>query len=322
MANWKEKLAEDVKTNSKLVPNYWLTANYDIVPGPNRGAKLKRVKRAMLELVDNVTVNKSTKEVIYENYESNVIDLNLLGNRQITFGLISDTHFNSKYCQLTYLNKFYDICQELGIDTVYHAGDIDEGENMRPGHVYENYTQGADDHVKEIIKNYPYREGITTAFITGNHDASFRKHCGLDIGYSIADKRSDMKYLGRDVATVNLTPKVSLMLKHPWSGTSYALSYKTQKIIEAMETGLEKKPTILAVGHFHKFEYLFYHGIHCFQTGCFQSATPFTIGKGISVSMGGWIVTIDLDENGNMVAITPKAITFTQPIIEDYKNWQ
>ena len=82
------------------------------------------------------------------------------GDKNNCFGLMGDTQINSKYTQLTHLHKFYDICKAEGIDTVYHTGDIDEGEQMRPGHQYECYEQGADDHVKEIIRVYPKREGI------------------------------------------------------------------------------------------------------------------------------------------------------------------
>ena len=39
-------------------------------------------------------------------------------------------------------------------------------------------------------------------------------------GQAIANLRPDMKYLGRDCAVVNLTPKCTLELRHPWDGTA------------------------------------------------------------------------------------------------------
>lgn len=317
MKDWTKILEEEInKSNINHID--FLNKYEDLIEGPNRDAKLKKVKRLIAKLKNNTL----TKEKVYENLsQENIVNLNIC-NKSITFGLISDTHFSSKYVQITYLNKFYDYCKSLGITNIYHAGDIDDGENMRPGHSYENYRQGADEHIKEIIKNYPMREGITTHFITGNHDASFRKLCGLDIGEQIQHKRKDMNYLGRDVSTIFITPNISMMLRHPWSGSAYALSYRPQKIIEAMESSYITKPTILGIGHFHKMEYLFYHGVHCFQTGCFQSPTPFTDGKGISVSMGGWVVTLEIDKDTEtLLSITPKAITFTDMIKEDYKNY-
>lgn len=151
------------------------------------------------------------------------------GEKVIRFGLMGDTQINSKYTQITHLHKFYDICHAEGIKDIYHTGDIDEGEQMRPGHQYECYTQGADDHVKEIVRVYPKKKGIKTYFITGNHDGSIIKRCGYDIGHPIANQREDMIYLGQSSALVNLTPNCTMELRHPIDGTAYALSYKSKR---------------------------------------------------------------------------------------------
>lgn len=265
--------------------------------------------------------NKPKKEKfqVFENLSPQAHRQSWSGNRVITFGLIGDTHANSKYSQITHLHEFYKICNEMGIKDVYHTGDIDEGEQMRLGHQYDCYTQGSDDHIEEIARTYPKIEGITTHFITGNHDASIYKKCGVDIGKSIASVRNDMVYLGRDWARVNITPNCILELRHPWNGSAYAISYKSQKMIDGMEA--DSKPNILAIGHYHKIEYLFYRNVHTFQTGCFQSQTPFTRGNGLSVHIGGWIVTVEVDENGYLNRITPSMIPFYKGIEEDYKNW-
>lgn len=262
---------------------------------------------------------KEEKRTIFQNNIPKVTKLIWEGKRIIEFGLIGDTQFNSKYSQITYLHQFYDYCKELGIHDIYHTGDIDDGEQMRVGHQYECYTQGADAHVAEIVKNYPKIEGITTHFITGNHDASIYKKCGMDIGVAIAEKRPDMRYLGRDCARIELTPHCVMELRHPWDGTAYALSYKPQKMIEAFDP--DTKPNILAIGHYHKLEYLFYRNIHCFQTGCFQSQTPFTRGKGISVHMGGWVIRVYVDDNGFIQAVLPTLFPFYSGIQDDYKTW-
>jgi len=264
--------------------------------------------------------DKPENKDVVQNLVPETLNVNWKGNKIIRFGLMGDTQINSKYTQITHLHKFYDICAGRGIKHVYHTGDIDEGEQMRPGHQYECYNQGADDHVKEIVRVYPKRDGITTHFITGNHDASIIKRCGHDIGNIIQRERPDMHYLGRDCAVINLTPNCKLELRHPWDGSAYALSYKVQKMVEAMEGGT--KPNILAVGHYHKAEYFIYRNIHCFQTGCFQSQTPFMRGKGISANMGGWIVEIEVDENGYIQRIIPEFIPFYVGIEDDYKSWR
>jgi len=263
--------------------------------------------------------NKTDRFTVFENLDPATHIREWSGNQILSFGLISDTHINSKYTQLTYLQKFYEICSQRGVKDIYHAGDIDEGEQMRTGHQYECYTQGADDHINEIVTNYPRIDSITTHFITGNHDSSIYKRCGVDIGKIISMKRKDMKYLGRDCARIEITPNCILELRHPWDGTAYALSYKPQKMIDAMEA--DSKPNILAIGHYHKLEYLFYRNVHCFQAGCFQTQTPFTRGKGISVHLGGWIITIEVDKRGYIQRIVPEMIPFYKGIDSDYKNW-
>lgn len=259
------------------------------------------------------------KKIAVQNQEPKHYEGKWDGTEVIRFGVIGDTQIGSKYTQLTYLHQFYDICEKEGITNVYHTGDVTDGLKMRPGHEYELYEISADEMREDVVKNYPKRDGITTHFITGNHDASIYKHVGYDIGQAIANLRPDMKYLGRDCAVINLTPKCTLELRHPWDGTAYALSYKMQKMIEAMES--DSKPNILAVGHYHKAEYIFYRNVHALQTGCFQGQTPFTRGKGISVHMGGWIVSIRVDKDGYIQGFAPEYIPFYYSIKDDYKNF-
>lgn len=262
---------------------------------------------------------KSVKKIAIQNQEPDSFNAAWTGSKTITFGLMGDTQLGSKYAQLTHLKTFYDICASRGIREVYHTGDITDGLKMRIGHDYELYVNSADGQCDDVVKNYPQIDGITTYFITGNHDASLYKHVGYDIGRAIERDRPDMKYLGRDCAIVNLTPNCTLELRHPWDGTAYALSYKPQKMIEAMES--DSKPNILAIGHYHKAEYLFYRNVHAFQTGCFQGQTPFIRGKGISVHLGGWIVSVTVDELGQVLSITPEFIPFYASIKDDYKNY-
>lgn len=273
---------------------------------------------------DDVTVEpkdvKETKRVVIQNQEPEHHDSKWSGNTVLKFAIMGDTQFGSKYAQLTYLHDFYDLCQREGITDIYHTGDVTDGLKMRTGHEYELYEISADEMRDDVIRNYPKRDGITTHFITGNHDASIYKHVGYDIGQAIANGRPDMNYLGRDCAVINLTPNCTLELRHPWDGTAYALSYKMQKMIEAMES--DSKPNILAVGHYHKAEYLFYRNVHALQTGCFQGQTPFTRGKGISVHMGGWIVTIHVDSEGTIQRFAPEYIPFYNSIQNDYKNFR
>ena len=187
--------------------------------------------------------SKEEKIVVVQNFNPTLADACWDGSSVVTFGLVSDTHINSIYTQLSHLHNFYNICKKAGVKDVYHAGDIDEGEQMRTGHQYECYNQGGDAHIDHIVRHYPCVEGITTHFITGNHDASIYKRCGINIGEHIASRRDDMHYLGADVAQVRLAKNCVMELRHPWDGTSYAISYKPQKIVESIAA--KEKPDIL-----------------------------------------------------------------------------
>lgn len=252
-----------------------------------------------------------------QQFVPNTTDSDWNGEQTITFGLIGDTHIGSKWTQLTHLNTFYDICEKRGVKTVYHTGDISEGDQMRVGHEYEVYTHGADDFIKHIVSAYPKRNGVVTKFITGNHDASIYKHSGCDIGTYISAMRDDMIYLGRDIARVNLTDKCTLELRHPWDGSAYAISQKSQKIIDNMED----KPAILAIGHYHKDEMIYYRGVYSFQTACFQARTPFEVGKNIIPVVGGWIITVHVTKDGEITSITPEFIPFNRELQDDYKKF-
>jgi len=242
------------------------------------------------------------------------------GAKRFRIGVVSDNHINSKYTQITFLHRFYQLAYSLGVRDFFNIGDIDEGEEMRAGHKYECYTQGTTEHVNEICRVYPQIEGATTYFITGNHDASHMKRSGVDIGEMIASKRSDMIFLGRDCAIVELAPGCHMELRHPWDGAAYAISYKSQKMIDAMSGG--EKPKILLVGHYHKAEYIFYRNIHCLQAGTTCAQTPFMKGKSIAAHTGGWIVDFEIDETGTVIWFSPTFIPQYYAIPEDYLNWR
>lgn len=308
----KKEVAEKIESEFGLTNMYNTVRKYIY--------RHEKKNTMQFEQLSYLPKEEETKRVVIQNQEPQHHAVDWDGTRTLRFGVMGDTQFGSKYAQITHLHNFYDLCEREGIKDVYHTGDITDGLKMRPGHEYELYEISADGQCDDVIKNYPMRKGITTHFITGNHDASLYKHVGFDIGRAIAKEREDMIYLGRDCAVVNLTPECTLELRHPWDGTAYAISYKIQKMIEAMEA--DSKPNILAVGHYHKQEHIFYRNIHALQTASFQSQTPFTRGKGISVAMGGYIVTVEVDKNGFIQRFTPSFIPCYKSIKDDYKNFK
>lgn len=307
----------------------------ELLPFIKKGARLLDISGAMKisarktkELIKEAKKRGYNVQMVGDKYtlctvtipEQNNFAVEWKGEKIIRFGLMGDTQLGCIDTQITHLHTLYDIYQSEGITQVYHTGDITDGEKMRPGHEYELYVHGADAQVAHTVDVYPVRPGIVTDFITGNHDYSFIRTIGLDIGKQIATQRPDMRYLGYGSSFIELSPNCTMELRHPEDGTSYALSYKTQKIIEAMSGG--EKPNILAVGHYHKMEQLFYRNVHAFQTACLCAQTRWMRGKSIAAAVGGWLVELHVDDEGSITRITPTFFPFYKAIKNDYKNWQ
>lgn len=238
------------------------------------------------------------------------------GTEVIKFGVVSDTHLCSNDQQLTLLHEIYNIFEREGIETVYHAGDIGEGDKMRPGHEYEIFCHGADKQTEYIAKNYPKRDNIKTKFIIGNHDLSFMKRSGYNIGPKIAEQREDMIYLGMEIARIMLTDNCSMDIVHPRDGAAYALSYATQKYCDALQGG--SKPNILIVGHHHKAISYEYRNIQILEAGTFQKQTSFMRGKRISAHVGGWIAEVHVNKEGTIKRFKTEWIPFFNMIENDY----
>jgi predicted phosphodiesterase len=85
-----------------------------------------------------------------------------------------------------------------------------------------------------------------------------------------------------------------------WSGNSY----KPQKIVESLSGGT--KPDILAIGHFHKAEYLFYRNVHILQAGTMQNQTPFMQTKGLSAHVSGWMLDLFAKKDGTLDRVDMK----------------
>ena len=222
---------------------------------------------------------------------------------------VSDTHLGSKYDRLDILNYLYDKAQEEEIDTVFHIGDLTEGNyKNRPNHEYELRAHGVEEQLEYTVNKYPYREGVKTLFIGGNHDYTAIRLAGFDIGKAIAKERSDMIYLGQDVADVKYG-KTRVRLYHGSKALPYARSYRMQKYVEQIPT--EEKPQILLMGHFHNSFYMKYSDVHCFQVPAIIDQTPYARSLGLHNEKGAWFVDMTTDKNGNILSITPELLDFS-----------
>ena len=218
-------------------------------------------------------------------------------DNEVTFGLVSCSHFGSLYSNTSDLNYFYDHAKKQGATFVAHCGDVCDGHKMYKGQEFEQDCIGWEAQAARFEKVAPGQ--LPTKFITGNHDESLKKLAGMAPGPDLARRRSDWEYLGSCYARIELQgPKgrsATMDLMHPGGGASYALSYRAQKIVEQLEGGT--KPDMLAIGHFHKAEWMpTYRNVSVVQTGAFQWQTPFMRDLGLAAHVGGWIVKVVIGE--------------------------
>jgi len=220
-----------------------------------------------------------------------------LKGKSFRFGVVSDSHFGSRYTQLTDLETCYDFFVTEKVKTVLHCGDLTDGTSrMHPGQEFELCIHGLDNMVQYCIDKYPVRRGVRTKIISGNHDWSFWKDSGVDIVKLVCSSRKDMDYLGSTLAFVDMND-INIGLMHGSGGTAYARSYRLQKIIEQLAP--EMKPNILLLGHYHCSCLIpAYRNVEAVQVGCFQAQTPYLASKGLFPSVSGLVVNVTTNEGG------------------------
>ena len=246
-----------------------------------------------------------------------VVPLRQKGNT-IRFAVASDDHVGSLYERFDAQEAFYETLRREKIRTILKPGDILDGHDMYKGQTFEQYAHGMDKQLTALQQHHPDTKGMDIHFITGNHDFSFYKIAGTDPGKRIVEEMGKgWHYAGRDRAWVDLRTRdgyeLSVALLHPAGGTTYALSYRPQKITEKIPGGM--KPDILLIGHYHKAEYIpGYRNVDVFQAGCFQSQTPFMAAKPTEATVGGWIIEVTLADRRHLVRrVKAEFISFFEP---------
>jgi len=225
-----------------------------------------------------------------------------IGKTNVKFGVISDTHIGSKYYDSNLMTFAAKQFSKEKVDFVIHTGDIIEGMYpSRGGQLYELSEIGIDAQIEKAVKELKKIEQ-PIYFITGNHDYTSKRLAGMVVGTRIEDKVPNSKFLGEDYGRITLKNDVTIDLVHPGDGSSYAISYKSQKRIDSLEGG--EKPNLMFIGHYHKAEYIFYRNIHAFQSATLESQTPFMKSKGLAANKGFYIINLKT-KKGQVDRITP-----------------
>lgn len=244
-----------------------------------------------------------------------ILNVKKLSVNTYRFGAVGDSHLGSKYERLDVIEALYDLYQKEGITTVYHTGNWIDGE--APFNKHDIHIHGLDKQIQYMIEKYPKRKGITTYYVAGDdHEGWYTNRLGINIGKYLEIKareagRNDLVFLGHMEADVILKAKngeTRLRVLHPGGGSSYAVSYTAQKIVESYTGG--DKPDVLLIGHYHKAEYGFIRGVHAVQTACGMDQSPFMRKKRLAAHLGGWIIEFSTDDNGAVSRFKQEFIPF------------
>lgn len=220
--------------------------------------------------------------------QSKVPIVDFIGKR-IRFGYMTDLHLGSIYAMPDWVVSAFKEMKKEKCEFLCVSGDITDGMSKRLGHVYELTHIGCDaqkEHSIDVLKQW----GKKMYVIDGNHDRWYLKDNGTLIVKDICKEVKDAEFLGHDVGDISLKGGVVVELWHGEDGSSYATSYRIQKIVESLTGG--EKPSMLLAGHVHKQAYIFERHIHCFSGGAMCKQSRWMKSKRLANHSGFWIIDI------------------------------
>ena len=189
-----------------------------------------------------------------------------------------------------------DYANENGVEAVLHCGDLTDGVKIsRAGtQIYELSEVGFEAQKAKAVELLGKYE-VPVYIISGNHDAFYKEFAGANVVASVAQELPNVTHIGDDEADIEIDG-VTIRLFHGGDGNSYALSYRLQKLVEAITGG--RKPNILLAGHAHKFCYIFERNIHAISVPCLQMQTAFMRGKKLAAHTGFLDLQFDVIDGG------------------------
>lgn len=253
-----------------------------------------------------------------------VIDLSKHKEIEYPLGFITDTHIGSNYERLDVLNALYDRFEQYGIETVYHGGNWIDGEFRF--NRYDIYVHGIEAQIRNFVRKYPQRKGIETHIISGDdHEGWYVKREHIDIGKTLIDRAKEAEredlfnlgYIERDIEFKQKGGMSSIRIIHAGGGSSYAVSYSSQKYAESLQGG--EKPSIVLVGHFHKFDWSYPREVHVIQGGCTCDQTPWMRKRRIQAMVGGCVLWIKQNDRGIFTSVKVEWLPFYDKKFYTYK---
>lgn len=303
-------------TNDKLkeVVSYYVS-NGEKATCDNYGIKPNTLSRYLRESktrnIETININK-TLRTIQEIYSEDELKAIAKGGRllpgigkipmisfegkRIRIGHLTDTHIGSNYTDSKRIYQAFDEFKKEGVDFITHSGDVTEGMSNRPGQVYELSHIGYANQKKESISIFSQWTDTDIYAIDGNHDRWFIKSNGAKVVEDIAMALDNFHFIGHDEGDISLNGKATLKLWHGEDGSSYALSYRLQKLIESLSGG--EKPNVIIAGHVHKYAKIFERNVLAISAGSIQRQTRWMRGKRLGAHVGFVIADYYVNKSG------------------------
>lgn len=219
----------------------------------------------------------------------------------VRVGFCTDTHVGEESFSDYLWELFIKECERQSVDMIFHAGDLIEGMSNRSDHVYHLTDIGFSkqmDHAEELLA----MTSIPIKIIDGNHDRWGIKSGGILAVRDIANRLDHVDFIGHDTGDVVINESV-WRLWHGEDGSSYATSYRIQKLIEAFTGG--DKPSVLLCGHTHKQGYFFERNIHAVSGGALSYQSSWMRATRKACHTGFWIITATI-RDGRIVRFLPE----------------
>lgn len=264
----------------------------------------------VIELINLVHIDKKT----YDNFmrHNSLISastFNISKSNVEKICLTSDFHYTSVYDHPEYVEKIYDICEENEIKYILNTGDLTNGHYPKEEN-YKNNNRviGVDNTVEYVINEHPYNKNIEFYFIGGNHDNSFWRNDGVDIGEKIDKKRPDIHYLGYDSAYVNIG-NVKIYLEHGFSKSKNNINTRFKYYYNKYKSN---NVDVLALGHIHIFGNTNINNTLLLQLPCMIDLLPHLQNIGYNSEIGAYIVEFKYDETNKLISKNPYEIVLDE----------
>jgi len=219
--------------------------------------------------------------------------------------ITADWHLGSIGFSELALKEMIKQVEEYKIKDIVVAGDITQGRGVHRVELVDLKTPNIDDQIEDAVRVFnSFPQGTRFHLLLGGHEEKLKGNVrvGFDILRAIALRCPSVSYYG-SVAKLRLNKNYSLLMIHGSGGTSYATSYKIEKVWRE----LVDKPDILVMGHLHQLAVIpKQFNKLLIMAGTLQRENAYLINKGYIPEVG-WILLRDYNsETSDFKEVMPR----------------